>query len=196
MGKEVKSAFEIAMEKLNEVGESTAEERLEWEYVPQGEQLAAKYIKEDLDLFTTLNQFSGDARKFVIKGITGVLIQNIGLPRNDFAKKNNKKVMDAIKVLKTDKPKVEAALGQFRHLFDHYATQGEQQRKQALQSLKVDFEDRLQEAAGKQGLAMVGKIDVEKQPQFQQEWRRVESQLDSQYTKLLSEYKKELEEIQ
>lgn len=196
MGKEVKSAFEIAMEKVNEVGESTKEERLEWEYVPQGEQLGAKYIKEEFDLFSSLNQFSGDARKYVIKGAAGVLTRNIVLPRNEAAKKVNKKAMDAIKTLKTDKARTETVITQFRRLFEHYANQGEQQRKQALASLKSGFEERLQEAAGKQGMAIAGKIDVEKQPQFQQEWHRMESQLDSQYLKLLAEYKLELEEIQ
>ncbi len=39
------------------------------------------------------------------------------------------------------------------------------------------------------------KIDVEKQPQFQEEWRRMQTQLDSQYLKLLSEYKQELSGI-
>ena len=36
------------------------------------------------------------------------------------------------------------------------------------------------------------KIEVESQPQFQEEWRRLQAQLDSQYLKLLDEYKQEL----
>ena len=36
------------------------------------------------------------------------------------------------------------------------------------------------------------KIDVEKQPQFQEEWRKLQTQLDLQYIKLLGEYKQEL----
>ena len=39
------------------------------------------------------------------------------------------------------------------------------------------------------------KIDIENQPQFQEEWRRLKSQLDAQYTNLLNEYKQELTEI-
>jgi hypothetical protein len=33
---------------------------------------------------------------------------------------------------------------------------------------------------------------VEKQPQFQEEWQRMQSQMEAQYTSLLDEYKKEL----
>lgn len=194
-GKEIKSAFEIAMEKLEKMGDSTEEERVEWKYVPEGEQLGVRYVKEDFDLFGPLNGFSGNARKYVIQGVTEVLIRNIGLPRNDLAKKTNKKAMDALKMLKNDKVRGEAILSQFRRLFDHYATQGDQQKKQAFMSLKADFEDRLQDAAKQQGLAMVGKIEVEKQPQFQQEWRKMQSQLDSQYLTVMNEYKQELAKI-
>ncbi|MDO8579165.1 MAG: hypothetical protein Q7R50_08340 [Dehalococcoidales bacterium] len=193
--KEIKSAFELAMEKLEKMGDSTEEERTEWKYVPEGEKLGVRYIKEDFDLFGSLNGFSGNARKYVIQGITEVLIRNIGLPHTEVAKKTTKKAMDALKMLKNDKVKTEAVLTQFRRLFDHYATQGDQQRKQALMSLKADFEDRLQESAKQQGMAVVGKIDVEKQPQFLQEWHKMQSQLDSQYLKLMSEYKQELTTI-
>jgi len=193
--KEIKSAFEIAMEKLEKIGSSTEEERTEWKYVPEGEKLGVRYIKEDFDLFGALNGFSGDARKYVTQGVTEILIRNIGLPRTEIAKKTNKKAMDILKMLKNDKVKTEAVLTQFRRLFDHYATQGDQQRKQAYMSLKADFEDRLQDATKQQGLAMVGKIDVEKQPQFLQEWHKMQSQLDSQYLTLISEYKRELTAI-
>ncbi|GAH80451.1 unnamed protein product, partial [marine sediment metagenome] len=39
------------------------------------------------------------------------------------------------------------------------------------------------------------KINVERQPQFQEEWRKIQTQLDSQYIKLLDEYKQELSTI-
>jgi hypothetical protein len=34
---DIKSAREIAMEKAASIGEATAEERLEWKYLPEGE---------------------------------------------------------------------------------------------------------------------------------------------------------------
>ena len=64
-----------------------------------------------------------------------------------------------------------------------------------MESLKEDFEDRLRDMAKQQGLAMVGKIDVEKQPQFQQEWRKMQNQLDAQYITLINEYKQQLAKI-
>ena len=71
--------------------------------------------------------------------------------------------------------------------------QGEQQRNQAYEQLKTEFEAKLQQAVQQQLGSLVGiKIDVEKQLQFQEEWHKLKTQLDSQYLKLLDEYKQEL----
>ncbi len=40
------------------------------------------------------------------------------------------------------------------------------------------------------------RVDVERQPQFQEEWRRVLAQLDGQYLKVLDDYKRELADIE
>lgn len=195
MNSEIKSALEIALEKVEKMGDSTEEERLKWKHGPQGEQLGARYLKEDCDLVAELKQCPEQARKYVLKGAADVLLRNISLPRNDAARKTNKKAMDGLKLLKNDKVRVENVFSQLRRLFEHYTTQGEQQRKQAYQSIKEDFEDRLAQATKQQGLSVIGKIDVEKQPQFQQEWRKVQTQLDSQYLTVLNEYKRELASI-
>jgi hypothetical protein len=51
----------------------------------------------------------------------------------------------------------------------------------------------MQQAVQQQlGTAANFKIDVERQPQFQEEWMRLQSQLDMQYVKLLDEYKQEI----
>ena len=39
------------------------------------------------------------------------------------------------------------------------------------------------------------KVNVESQPQFQEEWRKVQTELDLQYIKLLDEYRQELSTI-
>ena len=193
---EIKSALEIAMEKVDKLGEATPEERLKWKYIPQGEELALKYLKEDTNLINELNKFSEDVRKYVKEGAAEVLIRHIGVPKNEAAKRDNKRAMDGIKTLKNDKVNVENVYSRIRNVFNHYAEQGEQQRQQAYQQLKTELEAKLQEALQQQLGAFTGmKIDVEKQPQFHQEWRKILTQLDSQYISLLSDYKRELSGI-
>ena len=193
---DIKSAFEIAMEKVEKLGEATEEERLKWKYVPQGEELAARYLKKGCNLVAELSQYQENVRKHIIEGAAEILTRNINLPKNDVAKKNNKKAMDGLKTLKSDKVSVENVYSSIRNIFDHYAEQGEQQRKQAYQSLKTEFEAKIQQAVQQQLGTLTGvRVDVEKQPQFQQEWRKIQTQLDSQYLGLLAEYKRELSSI-
>lgn len=190
---DIKSAAEIAEEKVRALGEATEEERLSWKYVPEGERLSARYLKEDVNLVGELSRFEKDVRKYVVRGASEVLVRNIGLPRDEIAEKTNKRAMEGLKNIKTDRVKVENIYSGIRRIFAHYAEQGNQQKRQAYESLKAQFEAKVQQAVQKQLGPKVGyRIDVERQPQFQEEWRKLQSQLESQYLKILDEYRREL----
>jgi hypothetical protein len=194
---DIKSAREIAMEKINAMGEPTEEERLEWKYLPEGEKLAARYLKHDAELVSELAKFDKKAAPYIAEGVSNVLIKNIILPETDIAKKSVKLAMDGIKVVKNDKAHVESVLNQIRHVFNHYEQQGEAQRKQAYASLKSEFQAKVEQALRQQmgGNTAGMRIDIEKQPQFLEEWRKSKAQLDGQYLKLLTEYKQALEAL-
>ncbi len=193
---DIKSALEIAMEKAEKLGKATDEERLRWKYIPEGEKLAARYIKQDCNLVVELSQYEDNIKKCIIEGVADILIRNINLPNSHLAKRNNRKAMDGLKTVKSDKASVENVYSKMRRIFNHYVGQGEQQRKQAYESLKAEFEAKIKQALLQQLGSFVGiKIDVERQPQFQEEWRKIKTQLDSQYVKLLDEYKQELSAI-
>jgi hypothetical protein len=193
---EIKSAAEIAREKLEKLGEVTEEERLKWKYLPEGEKLAARYIKGDYNLATELGKYEEKARKYVAGGASDILMRNIVLPKNDLARRNNKKAMEGLKTVKNDKVAVENVFSKMRHVLEHYVQQGEQQKKQAYESLKADFAAKIQQAIRQQtGVNAKMKIDVERQPQFQEEWLKLQAQLDAQYIKLLDEYKQEFAAI-
>ncbi|MBA7653014.1 Phosphomethylpyrimidine synthase [subsurface metagenome] len=149
--------------------------------------------KLDCNLITELSKYDNNVAKYIIEGASDVLIRNINLPKSDLAKRNNRRAMDGLKALKSNKVDVENVYSRIRNIFKHYMEQGEQQRRQAHERLKVEMEAKMQQAIQQQLGSMVrAKIDVEKQPQFQQEWRKVLSQLDMQYLTLLGEYKQEL----
>jgi putative protein kinase ArgK-like GTPase of G3E family len=195
-GNHIKSAREIAMEKVAELGEVTEEERLSWKYVPEGEKLAAKYLKQNINLVTELGKYDEKVVGYVKEGASEILSRNISLPRNDSARKNNRKAMDGLKTLKQDKIGVENIFSRIRNIFSHYTEQGEQQRRQAYEQLKAEFGARVRQAMQQQlGTTMGVNIDIERQPQFQEEWRKLLVQLDSQYISLLNEYKQELSAI-
>ena len=190
---EMKSAFERAMERAESLGKASEEDLTKWKYLPEGAKLAAKYLRDEFDLATEIGKYDEKVRQHVVQGAQEAFIRNIDLPRNDLAKKKNKKVMEAIKELKRDKVGIENVYTKLRRVFSHYEKEGEQQRRQTYEAVKRDFEAKLMQAAQQQpGAAPPPRINVESHPQFQQEWRRVLAQLDSQYLKLLDEYKKEI----
>ena len=192
----IKSAREIALEKIEKLGEPTEEERLTWKYRPEGEALAGKFLRDDSNLVVELGTYDETAKQYVVDGAAGILIRNINLPKTDLDKKNNRKSMDGLKLLKNDKVGLENVFSKIRYLFNHYVEQGEQQRDQARQSLKAEMEQKIQQAMQQQMLPYSGaNIDVEKLPQFQQEWRKLQIQMDSTYITHLDEHKRELAEI-
>jgi hypothetical protein len=190
---DIKSAYEIAMEKIKDIESATPEERLKWKLVPKGEELAGKYIKDDVNLLTELGKYKDEERKYVVQGVSAILIRNIDLPKNDAIKKNNRKAMDGIKLIKKDKTGVENVFSKIRYIFNHYAEQGEQQKKQAYEQVKEQFAAKLQQAVQQQmGANARMNIDAERHPQFQEEWRKMLARLDTQYTQHINEYKHDL----
>lgn len=183
------------MEKVEKLGQATEEERLGWKYAPEGEILAGKYLKDDANLIVELGKYEENVKKYVIGGAAAILTRTIDLPRSEAIKKNNRRAMDGLKILKTDKVSLENVFSKIRYVFNHYGEEGEKQRQQAYQSLKTEMEAKLQQAMQQQMSPLMGNIDIERQPQFQQEWRKMQYQLDSAYLGHLNEYKHELSEI-
>jgi hypothetical protein len=193
---EIRSAAEIAREKIEKLGEVTEEERLKWKYAPEGEKLAARYLKDNVNLTAEIAKFDEKARNIIINGVNDILLRNIGLPRNEALRRTTKKAMDGLKAVKNDKVAVENVFSKIRNILDHYAGQGAQQKKQAYESLKAEFEEKVQQALRqKTGVNARINIDIENQPQFIEEWQRLQARLEAQYLTLLDEYKQELAAI-
>jgi hypothetical protein len=194
---DIKTAAQIAAEKLAKIGEPTEQERLKWKYGPEGEKLAAHYLKEDVNMVAEIKKYDDKTRNYISKIINEILLRNISLPRNEVARKTNKKAMDGIKALKNNKAAVDNVYKRMQNVLDHYLKEGADQKKQAYEQLKQQFEAQLQQMIRQQTGTTTArmKIDVEKQPQFQEQWQQMQAQMEGQYTQLMDEYKQELAAI-
>jgi len=194
---EIKTAYEIAMERVAKMGEATEEEKLRWKYKPEGEKLAALYLEEEINLASKLSGYDNKAKEIVVDTLSEILIANINLVKNDAAKRRNKKAMEGIKIIKKDKIAVENVFSKMRALFNQEMEQGDQQRQQIYQSMKEHFRQQMMQAAqqqyGPQAASM--NIDVDNDPQFREQLNRVMARMESDYIKQLDEYKKELKEV-
>ena len=192
---ELKRAFDIAMERAEKLGKESPEEIRKRDLVPQGERLAARYLKGQCDLTVELSKYDDEARSYVAESVKAVLLRNLDVPKNDVVKRTNRRAMEGIKSLKDDKGGVENVYSKLRRLFKHYEEEGAQQRSQAYEALKQDFYRNLQQLAQQRGMPTGISINVESHPQFQEQWQLTLNKLDSQYRTLVEEYKQEIERI-
>jgi len=191
---DIKSSFDIAMERINAIGQATEDEKLKWKYTPEGEKLAIEYLNSNIDLLAAIVNYPDNARKYVRDGIESVLLASILLPVNETVQNNNKKAMEGEVALKKDKTSANKIITQIKQVLSHYNEQGKEQRKQAYERLKEQYQVKLKQAVNKQlGIQASAEdlgVSVETLPQFQEEWRHTISQMDDQYFKLLDEFKK------
>ena len=193
---DIRSAREIAQDKLNDLGEITAEDRLRWKYTPIGEKLVQRYMVDGIDLEAELGKYTAEQQGFVKQGLLPGLTAILDLPRHEAAENRNQKVMTAVMELKEDKESIAEALGQLQQIFGHYKQIGEQQRQQAYQGLKSKFEQKLRQAMKEQqGTDYKGPLNVEQYPQFQEEWRHTQTKLELQYISSIDRIKKFLTEV-
>ncbi len=140
---EIKSAWEKAMERVEKLGKPSEEELRALEYIPLGNVLAARHLKEpNFDLESELTHYKGSGiRKYIVQGCQEILIRNITLPRNDQTKETTKKAMAGIKLIKQNQNQLQSIFERIENLFNYY----EQARQQTFLELRQNFEAKLQE---------------------------------------------------
>ena len=197
MEERMKSAYEIAMEKIDGFDEPTKDEKMRWQYIPLGEKMAGGYLEKDINLSLELGKYKGKAKSYVLQGLEEVLIANVNTLKDDAARVRNKKAMEGLKEIKKDKVAVENIFSQMRQLLKHDLEQGEEQREQAFNGIKAQFEQQLKQAARQKYGQAADQIEIkaEQHPQFREEVSRVMAQIDSGYLSYLDNYKKELRKI-
>jgi hypothetical protein len=193
----MKSAWEKAMEKTENWGKLTEDELKRLEYIPIGNKLAAKFLeleKPNNELEAELDKHKGTGtRKFIIDGAQETFLRNINLPHNDRDQSVAKKAMSGLKLVKENKNQLDAIFERIENLFNYYT----EARQQAFNQFKQSFEDKVKQAAPalQQQMKNAAALEAGLQQQFQEEWRRASSQLDSQYEKALEEQKEQIQKI-
>lgn len=192
----MKSAFERAMEKAEKLGTLSPEELKRLDSLPKGNLIAARYLREDgYDLEAEITRLKGTGvRKYIIEGAQEIFLRNIALPRDNRSKVSARRAMSGLQALKENKKAVGAIIARLEQLFNYY----EQARQQSFIQLKQDFEARLNERTRGLEKQMLGgrpRVNVEGQPEFQEQWYRTQASLDQQYEKALDEQRREMAKL-
>jgi hypothetical protein len=190
---EMKSAWEKAMEKAEQLGKPTQNELKQLEYIPAGNAMAAKYLQDEkYDLNAEMAKYAGnEAKQYILQGMNEIFMRNISLPHNEIDKKNTTRAMAGIKILKENKKQLDVIFERVTNLLSYY----DQARQQTFATFKKSFEEKIQETAKtlqQQRQGGIGNLEAQLQQQFQDEWRRTSNELDAQYTKALDEHKQQI----
>lgn len=193
--KEIKSALEIALEKVKNI--SVSEKEIEKDTaIKQGRKLAAEYLRNPkFNLSAKLTEIKDKNRNYILEGAVSVFLKNIVLPEDKERKKENLRAMEGLFILKKEKDNLRDLFAQINQLFDAYL----EQKKQIYERLRKKYESALRQTNEMKNLenqlkrhGLKLKIAVEQNPQFQQEWRAIFNQLDHDYNTQLQSVKEQL----
>jgi len=189
---EMKSAFEKAMEKVEKLEKASPEELLRTKGVTAGNSHAAKYMSDpDYHLKDEMVGYSSELMKYVCEGAEETLLRSITLPQNQRAAQANKRAMQGLEALKKDKSKLKNVFSKVEQLCDYY----EKARHHNYSELKRFFQSRIEGMQkGVEGWENIS-AEIEGHPQFQEEWRKVLNELNSQYGQVLSDHKQEIHNL-
>ncbi len=191
----MKSAWQIAMEKADKLGKVSPDELNSIKYVPEGNRMASQFLQdENGDLLSELAKFpTGDAAKFVKKGIDEILIRNITLPHNDEDTRKTKRAMAGLRIIKDNKKQLESVLGLINTLVNQYQLALQQTYAEFKKKAEVTIQQSSRTMRPQRGDQMP--IEQKLQLQLQEEWREVHSELDVQYDKALNEHRQKISEL-
>jgi hypothetical protein len=187
---EIKSALELALEKAEKYGRASQEEMDLAQYRDQGSRLAVQYLKGEGDLGADLKSIPPPAQAAARLAIKEVFLRNLGLPRGNTVDPRQDRAMEGL-LLVADQPK---AMAQLQSEMEQVLQTFLQVRTNALQQLKSRFAPgvgQMQKAIEAQYRQKVN-LEVEHLPQFQEEWRRFQGQIQEQMTPMLENIKERM----
>lgn len=187
---DIKSALELALEKAEQYGRASREEMELAQYQEQGRRLAVQFLKGEGDLEADLKGLPPQIQPAARMAIKEVFLRNLGLPReNAVDPRQDRAVEGLLRVAENPKAMatLQTELGQILQQFLHF-------RSNALQQLKARFAA----SVGQMQQNMEAKyrqpmnVDVERIPQFQEEWLRFKGQLQQQFEPVLANLKEKM----
>ncbi|MDD5311800.1 MAG: hypothetical protein PHO26_02020 [Dehalococcoidia bacterium] len=192
---EMKSAWQIAMEKADSLGKASPDELNKIKYEPEGNRIASLYLQDDrYDLAAELAKNTGNAAATHIKkGIEEILLRNIALPHNEEDMRRTTRSMAGLKILKENKKQLESLFGLINNLLNQYQV--------ALQQTYTEFKKKAESAIQQAAHSMRGAggnqaaLEQKLQFQLQEEWRQISSELDAQYDRAMDEHKQKIREL-
>ena len=182
---EIRSTLEMVLERAEKMGKASSRELQEQEAVREGMQLAASFLAgRQQTLMESLGRQGLDKQLCMLRGIVEALLRNITLPRTEDGN-DSLRAMQGLLEIGGNHSDLVAVFAEVKQIMERYI----EHKKQIRQQLETAFQQQLQQAAAQQGSGAAAAIDPTLHPKFNEEWQRLQGELNTQYGKALEQHK-------
>lgn len=185
---EIKSTMDMVMERAARMAAEAGEtDYFGEEQLKEGMRLGAAFMRGEPGLSERLAALPPEESGPVRKGAVQSLLRNIFLAREPEKQELAEKAMHGLIEVGQGDGELLQILGEMKKILDGYRQHGEQLKTQ----LEAQFSQQMammeQNLAKQTGMAM--KLQPSQHPKFQEEWARIQGQLNDQYGKALQQLK-------
>lgn len=188
----IKSTMDLVMERAARMGMATPEEMRQEVNIKKGMQCTAEFLNgTQPSLSEMLTEMDPAEQAATRKGMQQSLLRNLFLPREEEGVKRIGLAVQGLIELNRDNPDIAAVCRELKTIASQYG----QHRKQLYEQLKEQMRMQIEQLLMRKGLkADSMKIDPTMEPQFKDQWARLEMDLDNQYGQALDQFKAQLTE--
>lgn len=192
----IKSAWELALEKTEKLQVDPVKIKRDLK-VKEGRQLAGTFLSDiDATKEGTKKQYDAVAaedKEAFKEGMALTMLSNLALPRNTAFKENFAKVLDLGMILGEGNEQLEQLLGQLEGFFSQYL----ENQEDLVERMKQQFAPALQqkEAQLRKQYGPNFTLRPEQDPEFMKLLDKQLSQLDDQYTNILTQAKAQIKDL-
>jgi hypothetical protein len=188
---EIKSALELALEKAEQYGRASKEDLRQDKFKEQGRQWAVQYLKEEeVNLEKELAALPSEGQPSARLAMNEVFLRNVTLPKDETLDPRLTRALEGMMIAATNKK----GMARLKQELDQLLQQFLMARNSAYQQLKNSFMQTLGNytRALEAQLKSKVRLEVENLPEFQQEWRKFESNLTTQFEPILEDRKQQM----
>lgn len=192
----IKSAFEKAMEKADQLPPPTNEERLQWKWIPEGKRLAGLFLesKGDASVKDSI-KVEELAKPYLTQGIIEILVEAIRIPENESILKTGERALDGLRDLIGD-PLKEIS-DRIRYVWSQYLQFYPKQVEEAIEQMKPMLQEQLEhlvrERTGTQGPVDIGPIET--RPEFQAQRIQLLIKMREPYENHIRDFRLQIREL-
>ena len=188
---EIKSTMDLVMERAARIGKASKEELQQEEARKKGVQAAVDFLEGKLDgLGSTIDDQDQAIQLMVRRGAGESILRNIFLPRDEAQQGRAERAVQGLVELSGGSGEVAAMCQELVTVLGGYQKHREQLQGQLEEQVRVQYEQMAQQSGGMQGRDI--KMDATMQQKVQEEWSRIEAELNDQYTKAMEQLKMQI----